>query len=142
MKAPTEYGRGVMADIDGFKLYLSVAEKDRMNFHNPPERTPEEFEKYLPYAIALGVEHEWGEQFTDVLAAAAAERGQESYYPYWYHGHYSHGFFRASNFTDGLTKGVNSAIATASTAPSTSSGGGFSGGSVGGGFGGGGGGGW
>ena len=38
-----------------------------------PEKTPELFEKFLPYALALNVEHEWSEQFADVLKAAAAD---------------------------------------------------------------------
>ena len=40
-----------MDGIEGFRLYLGVAEKDRMNFLTPPEQTPQLFEKYLPYAI-------------------------------------------------------------------------------------------
>ena len=35
-----------------------------------PERTPELFEKFLPYALALGVEQKWSEQFSTELAAA------------------------------------------------------------------------
>ena len=30
-----------MDEIEGFKDYLSVAEQDRMNLLNPPDRTPE-----------------------------------------------------------------------------------------------------
>ncbi len=43
LKAPTMQGRRLMDQVEGFRLYLSVAEKDRMNFLNPPERTPELF---------------------------------------------------------------------------------------------------
>jgi len=71
LKAPTLMGRKLMDKIEGFKLYLSVAEKERLNILNPPEKTPELFEKYLPYALALDVEHEWSEQFATVLAASA-----------------------------------------------------------------------
>lgn len=142
LKAPTEFGRAVMDEIEGFKLYLSVAEKDRMNFHNPPDKTPELFEKYLPYAIALGVENEWGEQFDDILQQAAMESGQSGYHPIWYSGSGSHGRFSNREFSNNLSSGLSSSIATATTAPS-SSGGGFSGGGFsGGGGGGGGGGGW
>jgi hypothetical protein len=32
-----------MDQVEGFKMYLSVAEKDRLNMLNPPEKTPERF---------------------------------------------------------------------------------------------------
>ena len=83
MKAPTIKGRQVMDQIEGLKLYLSVAEKDRLNQLNPPEKTPEVFEKFLPYALALDVEQEWCEQFADVLAKAGRRTG---YRPTWYGG--------------------------------------------------------
>ena len=67
LKAPTLTGRKILDKIEGFKMYLSIAEKDRLNLLNPPERTPELFEKYLPYAFALDVEQLWSEQFSDVL---------------------------------------------------------------------------
>ena len=38
----------------------------------PPDKTPQLFERFLPYALALGVEHAWAEQFSQVLAQAAA----------------------------------------------------------------------
>jgi hypothetical protein len=45
---------------------------ERLNQLNPPEKTPELFEKFLPYALALNVEQEWCEKFADVLAQARA----------------------------------------------------------------------
>ena len=66
-------------------MNLSVAEKERLNLLNPPERTPELFEEFLPYAIALGVENKWGDQFTSIFSKFNHEDGQ--YYPKWYHGH-------------------------------------------------------
>jgi hypothetical protein len=142
LKAPTKLGRRIMDDVEGFKLYLSVAEKDRMNMLNPPERTPELFEKFLPYAIALEVEHEWAEQFSGVLAAAGTSpdsRGTRHYRPHWYSGHsLDRGL---SGFGGALGGAFAGAIASASTSPGSSSGSG-GGGSSGGGGGGGGGGGW
>jgi len=60
--------KGVLAKehILGLKSYLNVAEKDRINFHNAPEKNPATFEKYLPFAMALGVEKEWAKQFEDL----------------------------------------------------------------------------
>ena len=41
-----------------------------MKILHPSEKTPELFEKYLPYCLALDVENEWSEQFANVLARA------------------------------------------------------------------------
>ena len=68
--APTKEGRGVLDRIAGFKQYLSITERERLDRMTPPEDTPELFERYLPYAIALGVENRWADRFAGVLAAA------------------------------------------------------------------------
>ncbi len=137
LRAPTLSGRKIMDEIEGFKLYLSVAEQERLNILNPPDKTPELFERYLPYALALDVEHEWSEQFADVLAAAAAGGG---YQPAWYSGT-SWSRMGASTMASSLGKSFAGAISSASSPPGSSSGSG-GGGSSGGGGGGGGGGGW
>ncbi|MFQ5347425.1 MAG: DUF2207 domain-containing protein [Rhodothalassiaceae bacterium] len=145
LKAPTMKGRRVMDHIEGFRLYLSVAEKDRLNFHNPPERTPELFERYLPYAIALGVEQQWGEQFDDVLKAARDPATGAAWQPGWYHGPrwYGAGVFHGGRFAGGLAGAMATRFAAAAVPPSSTAGSGFSGGFSGGvGGGGGGGGGW
>ncbi len=137
IKAPTLKGRRVMDRIEGFRRYLAVAEKERLNLLNPPEKTPELFEKYLPYALALDVENQWAEQFSRKLAVDGPHSG---YRPSWYTG----GRFPAaglSGFTSGLGGAFTGAVAAASMAPGSSSGSG-GGGSSGGGGGGGGGGGW
>jgi uncharacterized membrane protein YgcG len=130
----TELGRDVLDEIYGLKLFMTVTEKDRMNFHNPPEKTPELFEKFLPYALALGVENKWAKQFEKLFADMYGENG---YSPSWYHGAMiGHSL---SGFTDNLSSNMGSVISSSSTVPGSSSG---SGGSSGGGGGGGGGGGW
>jgi uncharacterized membrane protein YgcG len=133
LKAPTRVGRTTMDEIEGFRLYLSVAEKDRLNFIHPPEETPELYEKFLPYAIALGVENEWGRRFANLLSTAGYE-------PQWYNGHHWNRLY-PSAFASDLGSNMQSTVAAASTAPGSSSGTG-GGGSSGGGGGGGGGGGW
>ncbi|MBN2170122.1 MAG: DUF2207 domain-containing protein [Candidatus Krumholzibacteriota bacterium] len=138
LKAPTLRGRRIMDAIEGFKLYLSVAEKERLEALHPPEKTPELFERYLPYALALGVEQEWSEQFESVLARAG-EDGR-SYHPVWYTGA-SWRSLGAGGFGSSFGGAFTSAIAASSTTPG-SSGGSGGGGSSGGGGGGGGGGGW
>ena len=136
LKAPTRLGRKIMDQIEGFKMYLSVAEKDRLNQIKEPEKTPELFEKFLPYAIALDVENEWGKKFESVLDKAIME---ERYSPAWYSGNYL-SVVGAGGLTESIGSSLTSSISSSSTAPGSSSGG--SGGSSGGGGGGGGGGGW
>ena len=70
MKAPTRAGRKVHDDIEGFKKFLLMTEKDRMNLADPPGRTPELFTKYIPYALALDLEQEWSGQFSNLLGGA------------------------------------------------------------------------
>ena len=133
LKRPTLEGRRILDEIEGFRRYLSVAEVDRLNLENPPERTPELFESFLPYALALGVSQRWAEQFSDILDAAGQPLSSSSRLGF------SHGASAAVGA--GLAAGLAGAISSSSTAPGSSSGGG-SGGSSGGGGGGGGGGGW
>jgi len=139
MKAPTRAGRKIMDQLDGFRMYLSVAEKDRLNFANPPDETPELFERFLPYALALDVEQKWSERFADILAKAKMADGTD-YHPYWYHGA-SWSSLGSAGFASSLGGAFSGAISSSSTAPGSSSGSG-GGGSSGGGGGGGGGGGW
>jgi hypothetical protein len=141
LKAPTRAGRALMDRIDGFKTFLKAVDGDRLQTLAPPNKTPELFERFLPYALALGVEHAWSQQFSKVLAQAATGGSSSgSYTPSWYVGS---GFssFSASDFTSSFSSSFSSAISSSSTAPGSSSGGG-GGGSSGGGGGGGGGGGW
>ena len=133
--APTREGRGVLDRIAGFKQYLSITERERFDRMNPPEDTPEVFEKFLPYAIALGVENRWADRFQGVLAAAAVQ-GQQGFL--WYSGS-GNPWDNPSGFVDNVGSSLASTISSASTAPGSGSGGG---GSSGGGGGGGGGGGW
>lgn len=139
LKAPTLAGRRLMEEIEGFRMYLEVAEKDELRVRRGPERTLELFEKYLPYALALGVENAWAEQFADILAGVKAEGGGTTPMR-WYSGPSLHGLGSAG-FASGLAGGLAGAISSA-TAPSGGSSGGGGGGSSGGGGGGGGGGGW
>jgi uncharacterized membrane protein YgcG len=137
MSAPTTEGRKILDQIAGFKQYLSITERERFDRMTPPEDTPELFERYLPHAIALGVENRWAERFAGVLAAAAAQ-GQQGFA--WYSGSNSP-WSDADGFARSVGSSLASTVSSASTAPGSSSGSG-GGGSSGGGGGGGGGGGW
>jgi uncharacterized membrane protein YgcG len=145
LRAPTLTGRKLLDQIEGFRMYMKTAEEERLKVLNPPEKTPELFERYLPYALALDCENEWNAKFAAVLAAAAAAGVATS--PVWYSGNnWNPG--NIGSFTDSIGPSLSSATSSASVAPGTSSGssgssGSFGGGgSSGGGGGGGGGSGW
>ncbi len=139
MKAPTIAGRKIMDEIEGFRMYLGTAEQHRLDALTPPKETPQLFEAYLPYAMALDVENEWNKRFERVFAEAAQEPGSRGYSPTWYSGpRLSH--ITSGGFAAALGGALSTAAASAATAPGSSSG--MSGGSSGGGGGGGGGGGW
>jgi len=141
MKAPTRLGRKLLDEIEGFRLYLDVAEKDELALRNPPEKTPELFEAYLPYALALGVEQAWAERFVTVFERLQAATGQ-AYRPVWYRGDWDSARPAASmHALADMTGSLGDAIAASATPPGSSSGAG-GGGSAGGGGGGGGVGGW
>lgn len=133
MAAPTPDGRKVLDHIAGFKQYLSITEAQRLDRMTPPRETPELFEKYLPYAIALAVENHWANRFAAVLSAASAQ-GQQGFA--WYSGS-SSPWNNPTGFVDSVGSSLSSTVGAASSAPGSSGGG-----SSGGGGGGGGGGGW
>jgi len=126
----TPAGADEWAKVRGFKEYLTVAEKDRLNFSDAPDKTPERFNKLLPFAVALGVEQEWAKQFEGIDVAPTTG---------WYSGYDPTGFsavYLASTLGSEFSQGVSSNFTPVSSS------GGSSGGFSGGGFGGGGGGSW
>jgi hypothetical protein len=136
LKAPTVAGRKLLDQVEGFKMFLGAVDGDRLNRVNPPDQTPETFEKFLPYALALDVEQAWAEKFSGVLNAAsqAADSGA-GYSPSFYSGS-NLGSFSGAGFASGFSDSFTSAISSSSSAPGSSDGGG-GGGSGGGGGGGG-----
>jgi len=138
LKAPTLEGRKLLDAIAGLRLYLGVAERDELALQKAPPMTVDEFQKFLPYALALEVEQTWADRFAAAVgpAAAAAAVGAMA----WYQGG-PNGIGNLSGFTSGIGSSLSGAISSSSSAPGSSSGSG-GGGSSGGGGGGGGGGGW
>jgi Predicted membrane protein (DUF2207) len=63
LNAPTSAGRRTLAELWAFREFLSRADADRLNHQNQPGKTPLTLEPYTPYAVALGIEHGWGEEF-------------------------------------------------------------------------------
>ncbi|MBC6489722.1 DUF2207 domain-containing protein [Flavihumibacter stibioxidans] len=139
MRSYTEKGRDIADHIEGFKMYLAETEQPVYNQLAPPQKTLELFEKYLPYAIALGVENQWAEKFDSIIRNAM----ETGYQPAYFSTHGSFGTsFTMNAFSQGISSGLSGTISSASTPPSSSGGGSGGGGFSGGGGGGGGGGGW
>jgi uncharacterized membrane protein YgcG len=127
----SDKGYSKWAEIEGLILYLTVAEKDRLKFHDAPEKNPEHFSALLPAAIALGVDKQWAKQFKDLDISQNVN---------WYGGQGSN--FNSVLLANSLSRDFGSVVSSSMTTPSQSSGGFSGGGSSGGGGGGGGGGSW
>lgn len=129
MPAKTKKGALMKEQIRGLKEYLQIAEKNRLDFHNAPEKTTELFEKLLPFAMVLGVSAAWAKEF----------EGMYTKPPEWYSGA-SYAAFTPVAFANDMSA-MSTAVSTLAT-PTSHGGGGGGGGFSGGGFGGGGGGSW
>ncbi len=126
-------GVEVYEKIMGLKMYMDLAEKDRLKMlqsverpYAEPTKTPKLFEKLLPFAVALGVEKSWAKQFDGILNTQ----------PNWMTTNAA--TFSSVNIASSVGNATSSFASNFSTTSSSSSGGG----SAGGGGGGGGGGGW
>jgi uncharacterized membrane protein YgcG len=126
MPARTIQGTRILEGALGFEEFLARVESDRFD---RVVKTPELFEKFLPYAMALGVEKNWASAFESIAKAA----------PSWYQGG-DPTHFNSRGFVSQMSNMVSRAGTTMASAPRSSGGSGFGGGgSSGGGFGGGGG---
>jgi uncharacterized membrane protein YgcG len=141
IKAPTPEGRRRMDEVEGLRMYLSVAERDEIKGQAVPAAGPEpaldaaRYEALLPYALALDVESEWSRRFTLAVGVQEAQAAT----PSWYHG----GGVKAmglASMGSSLGSTLTQHISSSATPPGSSSGGGGGGSSGGGGGGGGGGG--
>jgi uncharacterized membrane protein YgcG len=139
VRAPTKEGRALLDEIEGLKLYLSVAERDELERlpgpGAPPALDAKRYEALLPYAVALEVEEAWTAKFTAAVGAAAAAAATGSIA--WYRGS---GASNLGQLSQAVGSSLSSQIASSSTPPGSSRGGGGGGSSGGGGGGGGGGG--
>jgi len=140
LPAPTEKGQTIRTEIEGFRLYLKIAEQLHLNAaqpgtHAPPPMSIIRYEKVLPYAVALGLEAPWTKLFEKLIPETA-----KHYRPGW--SNMSRGGYRSlGSFNQALVSSMSSGVSSALPQSSSSSGSG-GGGSSGGGGGGGGGGGW
>ena len=130
MPARTPAGARTLEGILGFEDFLSHVEADRFN---RTIKTPEMFEKFLPFAMALGVEKNWSKAFQGIYTQP----------PQWYQGGSFGPSFYPFLFVNNLNAMSVQAGDVMSSAPRSSQGSGFGsgggGGFSGGGFGGGGG---
>lgn len=141
----TDEGLALYRYLEGLKMYISVAEVERLKLLQSPEGAekvhvsstdPKQlvklYEKVLPYAMLFGQERQWNKRLGEYYEASHTQ-------PDWYTGTHMAAFSAAafSSSMSSLTTSIDSSGAT-----SSSSGGSSGGGSSGGGGGGGGGGGW
>ena len=128
MPARTEAGARALEQVLGFEEFLRRVESEHLK--RVIIGHPELFDRYLPYAMAFGVEKKWARAFDGIY--------QQS--PTWYVGpNMMH--FSPSRFTTSLSSLTTAAGSTMTSSPRSSSGSGFGGGGSSGGGGGGGGGG-
>jgi uncharacterized membrane protein YgcG len=135
MTAKTTKGARTQIAVLGFQEFMNRVDADRLKI-----MPPDTFEKFLPYAMALGVEHHWAQAFTGIVKDP----------PSWYAapGGYVPGMgfnpILFSSAMHGMAADMHQTFVSAPRSSSSGSGwsggGGFSGGGFsGGGFGGGGG---
>jgi len=122
-------GARTRVQILGFQDFMNRVDADRLK-----RMPPDTFEKFLPYAMSLGVEHHWAKAFEGIIQNP----------PSWYQSSDGH-MFSTFFFVNSLGSMAQTASSTFVSAPRASSsgsgwsgggGGGFSGGGFGGGGGG------
>ena len=128
LPAPTRAGRKLLDQIAGLRLYLGVAERDTIANANAPPMSDREFQRFLPYALALDVERNWTDRFAAALGPAAVAASAATMT--WYHADHSNSAATDfSDFSGGLGSSLSDAIAASATVPGSSSAFGSSGGS-------------
>ncbi len=117
LKRPDRAGKRLFDKIAGFKMFLAPPQQVLAGAISRSRQTPELFEKFLPYAMALDVEQEWSEQFSTLLAPATP--GKPRYTPAWYSGA-SWGGEGNAGFAASLGLSLTSAVASSSMVSTTS----------------------
>jgi hypothetical protein len=73
-------GARTLGKVRGFGSFLDRVEKDHIE---RLEKTPQFFEKYLPYAMALGIENRWIQVFVGIAAPPSWSRGRDAdFFPF------------------------------------------------------------
>jgi len=130
MTAKTVSGARTRIEVLGFQEFMNRVDADRIK-----SLSPDTFEKFLPFAMALGVEHHWAQTFDGIVKDP----------PSWYVSPNGYAGFSPLFFSSSMHSMASDMQQVFTSAPRSSSsgsgfgGGGFSGGGFsGGGFGGGG----
>ena len=129
MSARTIQGGRTRVAVLGFQEFMNRVEADRLK-----RMPPDTFEKYLPYAMALGVEHAWAQKFAGIVQNPpqwyVSPAGRTGFNPIFF-----------SNSMHSMSTDMHQVFVSAPRSSSSGSGwgGGGGGGFSGGGFGGGGG---
>jgi hypothetical protein len=129
MKAHTVKGAQARIHVLGFQEFMTRVDADRLK-----RMPPDTFEKFLPFAMALGVEHNWAQAFAGIVQNPptwyASPGGYSTFNPIFF-----------SNSVHSMASDMHQTFVSAPRASSSGSGwsGGGGGGFSGGGFGGGGG---
>jgi uncharacterized membrane protein len=129
MSAKTIQGARTRIAVLGFQEFMNRVDADRLK-----RMPPDTFEKYLPYAMALGVEHHWAQAFAGIIQSPpswyASPNGMTGFNPIFF-----------SNSMHNMASDMHQVFVSAPRSSSSGSGfsGGGGGGFSGGGFGGGGG---
>jgi hypothetical protein len=133
MTAKTIQGGKTKVAILGFQEFMNRVEADRLK-----RMPPDTFEKFLPYAMSLGVEHTWAKKFEGIIQNPPQWYVSPTPYPV---GGFHPMFFASSMhaMSSNMHEVFVSAPRSSSTGSGWSGGGGGGGGFSGGGFGGGGG---
>jgi hypothetical protein len=124
MTAKTVLGARTMVAVLGFQEFMNRVDADRIK-----RLPPDTFEKYLAYAMALGVEQHWAQAFAGIVKDP----------PNWYVSQGGYSGFNPIFFSSSMHSMASDMHQVFVSAPrASSSGSGFGGGSGGGGFSGGG----
>ena len=67
LRTPTAAGYALLAQLSDFRMFLAQVDSDRVNRMNAPTAPSPIAEKYWAWALALNVEHAWGEQLTAAI---------------------------------------------------------------------------
>jgi len=127
MKAHTVKGAQARIHVLGFQEFMTRVDADRLK-----RMPPDTFEKFLPFAMALGVEHNWAQAFAGIVQNP----------PTWYASPGGYSTFNPIFFSSSMHSMASDMHQTFVSAPRASSsgsgwsgggGGGFSGGGFGGG---------
>ncbi len=121
MSRRTEYGTRMLGRIRGFREFLRLAEKDRLE--SLVAENPNYFYDILPYTYVLGVSDLWMEKFESIVMEP----------PGWYTGPSDRMYFSMHEFNRFMNRTMSSASSSMTSSPSSSGGGRAGGGSGGGG---------